>query len=61
MIRGFTTTTGGTDLNAMYDSGIYSITGGAVTNYPTGGSAYATMLVAAYRKPSGNTKPDYAW
>ena len=61
MLRGFTTTNAGTDLNAMYDSGTYSITGGTLSNYPTGGSAYATILTVAYRKPSGNTKPDYAW
>lgn len=61
MLRGFTTTSAGTDLNTMYDSGTYSITGGTLTNYPTGGSTYATILTVAYRKPSGNTKPDYAW
>ena len=49
------------DLNTLYDSGFYSCPGGSLTNYPTGGSAYGTILVTAYRKPSGNTTPDYAW
>ena len=60
-VRAFTTADAGTDLNTMVNSGIYSITGGTLSNYPTGGSKYATILTAAYRKPSGNSLPDYAW
>lgn len=52
---------GAQDLNTKYDAGMYAIEGGSVSNYPTNGSKYAAMLVVPYRKPSGNTKPDYAW
>jgi len=61
MLRAFTTASAGTDLNTMYDSGMYGITGGTLSNYPTGADKYATILTVAYRKPSGNTKSDYAW
>lgn len=61
MIRGFTTADAGTDLNTMVNSGMYGITGGTLSNQPNGGSNYATILTVAYRKPSGNTKSDYAW
>ena len=51
---------GAQDLNTKYDAGFYCIEGGSVTNYPAGSTAYANMIVMPYRKPSGNTKPDYA-
>ena len=61
MLRAFTGTDAGTDMDQFYDSGMYSITEGTLTHYPTGGSKYAAFLTVAYRKPSGNTIPDYAW
>ena len=51
---------GSQDLNTKYNAGIYCIEGGSVTNYPTGSTAYANLIVIPYRKPQGNTKPDYA-
>lgn len=49
------------NLNTLYDAGFYSSPGGGVTNYPANGDKYAAMLVVPYRKPSGNTTPDYAF
>lgn len=49
------------DLNTLYDAGFYSSPGGGATNYPANGNKYAAMLVVPYRKPSGNTTPDYAF
>lgn len=60
MVRAFSLS-GAQDLNTKYDAGIYSIVGGQVTNNPSNGSKYAAMLVVPYRKPSGNTIPDYGW
>lgn len=51
---------GSQDLNTKYNAGIYCIEGGSVTNYPTGSTAYANLIVIPYRKPQGNTKSDYA-
>ena len=51
---------GAIDLNTKYNAGIYCIEGGQVTNYPSGSTAYANLLVLPYRKPYGNSKPDYA-
>lgn len=49
------------NLNTLYDAGFYSSPGGSVTNYPANGSTYAATLVVPYRKPSGNSTPDYAF
>ena len=49
------------NINTLYDSGFYSGPGGSATNYPANGTTYATIITAAYRKPSGNTKTDYAF
>lgn len=48
------------DLNNKYNAGIYCIEGGKVSNYPSGGSKYANLLVLPYSKPYGNDKPGYA-
>lgn len=45
------------DCNACYDSGLYQIAGGS--NCPSG-SQYGTLLVLPYRKPFGNSTPDFA-
>lgn len=43
-----------TDANTVYDAGLYLISEGA--NMP---SSYGSLLVLAYRKVTGNSKPDY--
>lgn len=48
------------DLDTKYNAGIYCIEGGHVSNYPTGSTAYANLIVIPYRKPQGNTKSDHA-
>ncbi len=48
---------GAYNCDVQYDAGLYEIQGGS--NTPTG-TYYGTLLVNAYRKPYGNTKPDYA-
>lgn len=52
---------GAQDLNTKYDAGFYCIEGGNVSNYPANGTKYAAMIVVPYRKPSGNTTPDWGW
>lgn len=44
------------DVDTCYDTGLYLIGGGP--NTPSG-SSYGVLLVLSYRKPSGNTIPDY--
>lgn len=44
------------DCNACYDEGVYLIANGS--NCPSG-SQYGSLFVMPYRKPTGNTKPDY--
>ena len=46
---------GNIDINQIYDSSIWGL--GSVTNAPYN---YGAVLTMAYRKPSGNEKPDYA-
>ena len=50
---------GAVDANTFYDTGIYNITGGKLTNAPNG-YGYGQILTMSYRKLSGNTTPDYA-
>lgn len=45
------------DCNTCYDEGVYLIASGS--NCPSG-SQYGSLFVMPYRKPTGNTKPDYA-
>ena len=47
------------DANTFYDTGIYNITGGKLTNAPNN-YGYGQILTMSYRKLSGNTTPDYA-
>ena len=49
---------GETDLNTVYDAGMYTIMG-AGSNFPSS-AAYGSFMVLPYRKGFGNTKPDYA-
>lgn len=44
-----------TNADSVYDAGVYLISGG--TNTPT---QYGVLVCYAYRKLTGNTKPDYA-
>lgn len=44
------------DCNTCYDEGVYLIANGS--NCPSG-SQYGSLFVMPYRKPTGNTKPDY--
>ena len=44
------------DCNACYDEGVYLIANGL--NCPSG-SQYGSLFVMPYRKPTGNTKPDF--
>ena len=46
------------DLNTIYDTSVTNITG-SLTNGPTT-YGYGEVFTMAYRKPSGNTTPDYA-
>ena len=48
-----------TDLNTIYDTSVTNITGGSLANGPTT-YGYGEVFTMAYRKPSGNTIPDYA-
>lgn len=50
---------GAVDANTFYDTGIYNITGGKLTNAPNS-YGYGQILTMSYRKLSGNTTPDYA-
>ena len=43
--------------NTCYDEGVYLIANGS--NCPSG-SQYGSLFVMPYRKPTGNTKPDFA-
>ena len=47
------------DLNGKYDTEVFNITSGNITNGPHG-YGYGQGLVLSYRKHSGNTIPDYA-
>lgn len=44
------------DCNTCYDEGVYLIANGS--NCPSG-SQYGSLFVMPYRKPTGNTKPDF--
>ena len=44
------------DCNTCYDEGVYLVANGK--NCP-GGSPYGSLFVMPYRKPTGNTKPDF--
>lgn len=47
------------DINTYYNTGIYNITTGSLTNGPVG-YGFGQLLVMSYRKPSGNTTTDWA-
>lgn len=44
------------DCNTCYDEGVYLVANGS--NCPSG-SPYGSLFVMPYRKPTGNTKPDF--
>lgn len=44
------------DCNTCYDEGVYLVANGS--NCPSG-SQYGSLFVMPYRKPTGNTKPDF--
>ena len=50
----------GTDLNTIYDAGIF-ISRGSGTNGLNSDGKYFSILNIPYRKPSGNTTPDWSW
>ena len=47
------------DMDTYYNTGIYNITTGSLTNGPAS-YGYGQLLVMSYRKPSGNTTTDWA-
>ena len=47
---------GAYNCNTCYDEGVYLVANGS--NCPSG-SQYGSLFVMPYRKPTGNTKPDY--
>ena len=52
-------TTGANDVNTIYNTGIYNITSGSLTNGPRG-YGFGQLLVMSYRKHTGNTTTDWA-
>ena len=50
---------GANDVNTLYNTGIYNITSGSLTNGPRG-YGYGQLLVMSYRKHTGNTTTDWA-
>lgn len=52
-------TSGANDVNTLYNTGIYNITSGSLTNGPTG-YGFGQLLVMSYRKHTGNTTTDWA-
>ena len=53
------TTEGSGDANTFYNAGTYHCSGNSLVNGPRG-YGYGQILVIPYRRPSGNTTPDYA-